>query len=41
VRQLYFQHPAFGFEIVGLIANRLSADVARLQDQLTDRAALA
>jgi CRP/FNR family cyclic AMP-dependent transcriptional regulator len=41
VRQLYFQNPAFGFQIVGLIANRLSADVARLQDQLTDRAALA
>ena len=41
VRQLYFQNPAFGFEIVGLIANRLSADVARLQGQLTDRAALA
>ncbi|MEP7138084.1 MAG: cyclic nucleotide-binding domain-containing protein [Caldimonas sp.] len=41
VRQLYYQNPAFGFEIVGLVANRLSADVARLQDQLTDRAALA
>ena len=40
VRQLYYQNPAFGFEIVGLVANRLSADVARLQDQLTDRAAL-
>jgi CRP/FNR family cyclic AMP-dependent transcriptional regulator len=34
VRQLYFQNPSFGFEIVGLIANRLSADVARLQLQL-------
>jgi CRP/FNR family cyclic AMP-dependent transcriptional regulator len=41
VRQLYYQNPAFGFEIVGLVANRLSADVSRLQDQLTDRAALA
>jgi CRP/FNR family cyclic AMP-dependent transcriptional regulator len=34
VRQLYFQNPSFGFEIVGLIAGRLSADVARLQEQL-------
>ncbi len=41
VRQLYYQNPAFGFEIVGLVANRLSADVARLEDRLTDRAALA
>jgi hypothetical protein len=34
VRQLYYQNPAFGFEIVGLIAARLSADVERLQKQL-------
>ncbi|HEX7501524.1 MAG TPA: cyclic nucleotide-binding domain-containing protein, partial [Polyangia bacterium] len=34
VRQLYFQNPAFGFELVGLVAGRLSADVARLQEQL-------
>ncbi len=34
VRQLYYQNPAFGFEIVGLIAARLSADVERLQEQL-------
>jgi CRP/FNR family cyclic AMP-dependent transcriptional regulator len=34
VRQLYYQNPAFGFEIVGLIAGRLSADVARLESRL-------
>ncbi len=34
VRELYYQNPAFGFEIVGLIAARLSADVERLQKQL-------
>jgi CRP/FNR family transcriptional regulator, cyclic AMP receptor protein len=34
VRQLYYQNPAFGFEIVGLIAARLTADVDRLQKQL-------
>ena len=31
VRQLYYQNPEFGFEIVGLVAARLSADVERLQ----------
>jgi CRP/FNR family cyclic AMP-dependent transcriptional regulator len=36
VRQLYFQNPGFGFEIVGLIAGRLSADVARLRAQLVE-----
>ena len=34
VRQLYFQNPAFGFQLVGLIAGRLSADVQRLEKQL-------
>ena len=34
VAQLYYQNPAFGFELIGLVAERLSADVARLQDQL-------
>jgi CRP-like cAMP-binding protein len=34
VKELYYQNPAFGFELVGLVAGRLSADVARLQDQL-------
>ncbi len=36
VRQLYFQNPGFGFEIVGLIAGRLSADVARLRAQVVE-----
>jgi CRP/FNR family cyclic AMP-dependent transcriptional regulator len=36
VRQLYYQNPAFGFEIVGLIAGRLSADVARLRAQIAE-----
>jgi hypothetical protein len=35
VRQLYYQNPQFGFEIVGLIAARLTADVERLQKQPT------
>jgi hypothetical protein len=29
VKQLYFQNPAFGFELVALVAGRLSADVER------------
>jgi len=33
-QQLYFQNPAFGFEVVRLIAGRLSADVQRLQQQI-------
>lgn len=40
VRQLYFQNPAFGFELVGLVAGRLTADIARLQDQLARKDAL-
>lgn len=41
VRQLYFQNPGFGFEIVGLVAGRLSADVARLRGQIAEQAPLA
>ena len=41
VRQLYFQNPGFGFEIVGLIAGRLSADVARLRAQLVGQVPMA
>lgn len=33
-KQLFFQNPEFGFEIVRLIAGRLSEDVHRLQDEL-------
>lgn len=35
VAQLFYQNPAFGFELVTLVATRLSADVARLQEQLS------
>ncbi len=41
VRQLYFQNPEFGFEIVGLVAARLSADVERLEERLAQRDATA
>jgi CRP/FNR family cyclic AMP-dependent transcriptional regulator len=41
VRQLYFQNPGFGFEIVGLIAGRLSADIARLRAQLVEHPPMA
>ena len=34
MRELYYQNPSFGFELVALVAGRLSADVGRLQDQL-------
>jgi CRP/FNR family transcriptional regulator, cyclic AMP receptor protein len=33
-RQLYFQNPDFGFEVVRLITTRLSADVSRLEHRL-------
>ena len=33
-KQLYYQNPAFGFEVVSLVAGRLMADVHRLQDRL-------
>ena len=41
VRELYYQNPGFGFEIVGLVAGRLSADIARLRAQLRDAQPLA
>lgn len=34
-KQLYHQNPAFGFEIVKLIAGRLTEDVQRLEQQLS------
>ena len=37
--QLYFQNPAFGFEVVRLIAGRLAEDVQRLEAQLAAQAA--
>jgi len=39
VKQLYFQNPAFGFEVVSLIARRLSTDVQRLEKRLAEVAA--
>lgn len=36
-RQLYFQNPAFGFEVVRLIAGRLIEDVQRLEGELASR----
>jgi CRP/FNR family transcriptional regulator, cyclic AMP receptor protein len=40
-KQLYFQNPAFGFEIVRLIAGRLTEDVQRVRRQLAETAARA
>ena len=34
MNELYYQNPAFGFELVRLLAGRLTADIARLQEQL-------
>lgn len=36
-KQLYFQNPEFGFEIVRLIAGRLTEDVQRLQGELASQ----
>ena len=33
-RELYYQNPAFGFEIVTLVAGRLMADLHRLEEQV-------
>jgi CRP-like cAMP-binding protein len=35
-QQLYFQNPAFGFQIVTLVAGRLQADVRRINAQLDE-----
>ncbi len=34
LNQLYFQNPAFGFEVVGLVAGRLIADIRRLEQKV-------
>lgn len=34
MRQLYHQNPEFGFQLISLVAGRLSADVHRLTNQL-------
>ena len=36
VLELYYQNPAFGFELIQLVANRLSADVERHKAQIAD-----
>ena len=33
-KSLYFQNPAFGFEVVTLVAGRLMADRQRLEERL-------
>ena len=37
-KQLYYQNPDFGFQIVGLVAGRLSGDIQRLQVRLAQQA---
>jgi CRP/FNR family transcriptional regulator, cyclic AMP receptor protein len=37
LKQLYYQNPAFGFKLIGLVAGRLSSDVQRLTAQLDAR----
>ncbi len=34
LRQLYYQNPEFSFEMIGLVAARLTADIARLEGAL-------
>ena len=34
VRQLYYQNPEFGFQVVGLVAGALTADIHRLEAML-------
>jgi CRP-like cAMP-binding protein len=36
VKELFYQNPAFGFKMVELVAGRLSFDVQRVTDQLTE-----
>lgn len=36
-KQLYFQNPAFGFQVVTLLAGRLLADLQRMEHQLAVR----
>ncbi len=34
MRQLYYQNPEFGFQLIGLVAGRMHADVERLRAQV-------
>jgi CRP/FNR family cyclic AMP-dependent transcriptional regulator len=36
-KQLYFQNPAFAFQVVNLITSRLSADIRRLEARVAER----
>jgi len=38
VNQLYYQNPDFGFQLMALVAGRLTADVQRLQKQVAEAA---
>jgi CRP/FNR family cyclic AMP-dependent transcriptional regulator len=38
VNQLYYQNPDFGFQLMALVASRLTADVRRLQQQVAKAA---
>lgn len=41
MRQLYYQNPEFGFQLIGLVAGRMHADVERLRAEVQEaRAAL-
>lgn len=35
LKQLYFQNPAFGFHLIGLVAGRLSEDVRRIEQRFS------
>jgi CRP-like cAMP-binding protein len=35
LKQLYFQNPAFGFHLIGLVAGRLSEDVRRIEKRFS------
>lgn len=37
VNQLYFQNPEFGFQLMALVAGRLTADVSRLQKRIAEQ----
>jgi len=36
LKQLYYQNPEFGFQLIGLVAGRLTADKQRLEQQLAN-----
>jgi hypothetical protein len=41
LKQLYYQNPAFGFHLIGLVAGRLSQDVHRIEQRLAGDASAA